>query len=85
MWLFERWRRWLPFHLEQSLSRRIAWLTSSRYVFARRRGDLQATQLLIDPADRCRDIGVLDPAIEARVMEGIRERSRARRAGRSGH
>ena len=46
---------------------RIAWLTSSRYVFARRRGDLQATELLIDPADRRRDIGVLDPAIEARV------------------
>jgi hypothetical protein len=62
---------------------RIAWLTSSRYVVARRLGDLQATELLIDPADRRRDIRVLDPATEARVMERVRERSRARRAGRS--
>lgn len=63
---------------------RIAWLTSSRYVFARRRGDLQATELLIHPDHRRRDIGVLDPATDARVMERIRERSRARRGGRSG-
>jgi hypothetical protein len=63
---------------------RIAWLTSSRYVFAQRRGHLEATELLVQPDDRRRDIRVLDTATEASVMEKIRERSRSRRRASSG-
>ena len=58
---------------------RIAWMTASRHVYARRLGDLQATELLVPSQLRRVDPRVLDSRQDAAVMARIRERSEERR------
>lgn len=57
---------------------RVAWLTAKRYVFGRHAGVLRATELLVDPRDRRRDLHDLSPE-ELRESLAASRRRRQRR------
>ena len=61
-----------------AIANKVAWLTAQRYVWGRTRAALEATESMIPPDLRRRDLRVLDEAQEARR----REIARRRRAGR---
>lgn len=59
---------------------KIAWFTSQRYVWGRSRAALEATESMIPPDLRRRDLRVLDEEQEARRREISRQRLRERRS-----
>jgi hypothetical protein len=67
-----------------AIANRVSWLSSKRYVFAQRPWHLQATELLLHPDDRRRDITGLSAEAEEVMKERSRERRRVRRQRRAG-
>jgi hypothetical protein len=66
----------LPFW---AIANHTAWITSQRWIWAAKRAHLQATETILAPADRRRDIRQLTPELEARRRETARIRRQARR------
>lgn len=56
---------------------RVAWLTSKRYIYGQMKRDLQATEAIVDPLDRRRDMHILSAEDEAAALERFRVRHRA--------
>jgi hypothetical protein len=65
-----------------ALANKVAWLSAQRYVWGRCTGHLQATELLIEPEDRRRDLRVLDADTKAKVDAIASARRRQRREAR---
>jgi hypothetical protein len=67
-----------------TLANHTAWMTAQRWIWGSRRRYLQATEALVEPENRRRDVRQLSPEDEAQRRDMARKRRRAWREARIG-